>query len=172
MRPPRSKDNRVNQMAGHLAELGWEYLRVSGGHLVFTHPKYGKTQLPYSPSETQRWFHNKLSELAKQIGCTTLELKVRLGLSQPRRKGPKVRRQRNEAGVKARSFAAPTKQFKPGPERVGTLAERRKEIADEIGAVAQALNYAQGDEYDSLLEEHTRLRGEYCQLTHEMAKTA
>lgn len=97
---------------------------------------------------------------------TKRQLEVRLGMRQEKRRGPRRRRQVNEAGRRARTFSV-ERESTPPPERVGTVRERMAEIAEEIGSATQGLKTAVGDDYASLLGELSRLRGEYCQLEHD-----
>lgn len=154
----------VTEEAVRLSELGWVEVPGGSGHRAFTHPDHGRISLPNTPQDEERWRQNFRTRVARAMDLTRTEVDARLGIRRRgQRSGPKIRRKRNEAGRAARTFTV-VKDEKPKPERVGTVAERMESIANEIAAVDQGLNYAAGDEYDSLLSERARLRQEYMQL--------
>lgn len=169
---PRNLRQEVKEEAENLEALGFEFTGIrANGHLGFAHPDHGKRDLPYSPSERQRWRDNSRAQTARQMGITKTELELRCGIRQEKRMGPKIRRRRNDEGRRARTFQTVERE-QPKPDRVGTPRERLAEIAQEIGAATQGLNYASGDEYDSLLSELARLRSEYCQLEADSKEAA
>lgn len=153
-----------------LREFGWEFSHWTGGtHARFTHPTREPISLASSPSIDPR--PGLLREIARKSGLSKAQVEERLGLANHSRPGPKRRRQRNEAGRRARTFTI-ARETKPQPERVGTSKERMESIAHEIAKCDGRLNLATGEVYERLLGERTRLRGEYLQLEVDLKARA
>jgi hypothetical protein len=169
---PKFNYPEVREAARDLQKLGFEYVDMGArGHPLFEHPRYGKYSLALTPRDPGQWLKGFRGNVARQMGITRIDLERRLGIYQEKRKGPRRRSQRNEAGRRMRRFPVVPKTTPP-PQRIGTVQGRMAEIAEEIGAATQGLKTAVGGDYDSLLDELSRLRSEYCQLEHDAKVTA
>jgi hypothetical protein len=169
---PAFNVQEVREAAHEMVSLGFEF-KGSGrrGHPKFEHVDHGVMSLALTPSNPAMWIRSHRARLARQMGIETSELYRRLGLRREKRNPDRVRRERNDEGRQARTFhhfRAAVDAPVP-PSRVGTPAERRQEIAEEIGAVNVGLKKlelegeTETDQYAWLLDELHGLRAEYCQ---------
>lgn len=168
---PKFNDGSVREAAGWLLSLGFEYTGQSGqNHPTFRHPAHGRISLPLTPSD-RRWQGAFLTRLARRMGTSKGGVELRLGLRERKRQGPRPRRERNEAGRRARTFSVVRDQGQH-TERGGSLTERLQEVAEEIRADTQRLNIAVGAEYERLRSSLARLRQEYLQLEADLRGAA
>lgn len=97
----------VRQEREHLLTLGFvEAGTDSHDHPVFLHPVHGRVSLPLTPSGG-RWQENHRSQLARQMGISTKELKLRLGLVQPKSSRPRRRPRRRQNFIARKRNRAP-----------------------------------------------------------------
>ncbi len=167
MNLPNGLDREVRDEATHLAALGFTYEGIGrNGHLHFFHTDYGKTELPFSPSRKFKDAHR--SEVARKMGISKQELELRLGLRQPKREGPKIRRERNEAGRRARRFEV-VRDEPQQPVRIGSPRERREQaVKDRIAAEQRQYMAEPGTPaYNCALDDFKRCQREIMQLEAE-----
>lgn len=162
----------VREEASFLLDLGFEYVGQRSGHPTFEHSDFGKIRLPLTPSESQHWRHNHRHRLAGLLGISKRELELRLGIRQEKRHGPKVRKQRNEEGRRARTFASkpPPSDLNSAP-KLPTPTDRFKELPDLIARANHAVNTSVPGslDYQRALTEAAQLRAEFMQLETEIA---
>lgn len=165
----------VRQAARELMELGFEYVDMgSRGHPLFQHPDYGKYSLALTPRNPGLWLKGFRSNLARQLGITKAELERQLGVYQPKREGPKVRRERNDAGRQARRFHVVRDEAPRVPVRRGTPQERMQEIVrDREAAEARQLRAApDSPAYMCALDDIARCRREWLEAEAALKEAA
>jgi hypothetical protein len=122
----------VRQERDHLLTLGFvESGTDSHDHPVFTHPVHGRVSLPLTPS-SGRWQENHRSQLARQMGISTKELKLRLGLLRPKSSRPKRQPRRRQKFIARK--AKPAVHICPAvpePVRVLSVEELIEKKSDE-----------------------------------------
>ncbi|TXH49114.1 MAG: hypothetical protein E6Q97_23325 [Desulfurellales bacterium] len=174
MKLPAAIGGEVREEVRLLQRLGFEYVgRTSSSHLEFRHPEFGKTELPSSPSD-YRWRENSRGLLARQLGISKAELEIRGGVRNRKRTGPKVRRQRNDAGRQARRFHVVRDEAPRVPVRRGTPQERMQEIVrDREAAEARQLQAApDSPAYMCALDDIARCRREWLEAEAAMKAAA
>ena len=167
-------NKEAKQLGDWLKDLGWQYIGISGaGHPRFDHPEHGLIDIACSASSAQTL--PALREMARKMGVSKLELEVRLGIRQPKHQGPRVKRERNEAGRKARRFTVVRDDGSDQPPvRVGTPAERIEEIKrDRVAAEGRQMRADHGSPaYMCALDDIARCRWEVAQTLTELEEAA
>lgn len=174
MRTRRGQNKEIRAEMEILERLGYSLDPNSPtGLLAFHHPDHGRFVLHATPSDW-RWRENHRAKLAAHMGTTKGELELRLGLRPPKHVGPRVRRERNDAGRQARRFEIVRDVEPKKPARIGTPQERMAEIArDRKEAEGRQARAAVGsDAYRCALDDISRCRREWLEAEIAMKAAA
>lgn len=158
-----------------MVDLGFECRgKLNNGHIGFEHPRFGSTEMGSTPSDV-RWRENHRRKVASLMGLTKHELEVRVGVRPEKHQGPKVKRERNEAGRQARRFTVVRDDgSEQPPVRVGTPADRMKSIvSDRIEAEGRQMRSEPGSAaYNCALDDVARCRREWLEAESQMKEAA
>lgn len=156
-----------------LRHFGWEFDGWTGTtHARFVHPEFAPIALASSPSvDPRKWL---LHDIGKRAGLTKAEVEISLGLRSPKREGPKVKRERNDAGRQARRFHVVREDKPQAPTRCGTPQERMAEIVKDREAAEQRQLRAVPDspEYMCALDDIARCRREWLEAEAALKEAA
>lgn len=168
---PPNKEART--AARWLRHLGFQYVGNTGSdHPRFEHPVYGPIDIPSSPSAES--LKPMLREVAHRMGTTKPALERRLGIRQPKRTGPKIRRRRNEEGRRGRVIQLHRDDPPEEPRRIGTPQQRLAQLRAEQDEAKARLRLATPGTpaYRCALDDATRLRTEAFTVREELEREA